>query len=288
MDSDTARNRPAWNDRIMQNVDTLSPPLAGVQSPSRGVAAADRSSSLAQALAALGVENNAEWAWANYERVVRELATRLGAKRLLEVGGGRDPLFTIPEIERLGVEVTVNDIAPGELAVLPKTYKTACFDVAGDLTPVADRRGQFDLAFSRMVFEHVADGQKAWSNLYEMLSPGGVGLSFMPTLYTLPFVVNLLLPDKLAASIVKALFANRTDDEDPVFPARYSWCFTDERLTRMLTDIGYREVVVMPFYGHSYYQSFPLVRDVNAWVTKLARRNDWRAISSYAYVAVRK
>ena len=101
-------------------------------------------------------------------------------------------------------------------------------------------------------------------------------------------VVNLLLPDKLAASIVKMLFANRTDDEDPVFPARYSWCFTDERLTRMLSAIGYREVVVMPFYGHSYYQSFPLVRDVNAYVTKLARRNDWRAISSHAYVAVRK
>ena len=279
---------PDWNMRTMPSIDAISPSLAEVGALNRRVAAADTSSPLTQAIAALGVENSAEWAWANYERVVRELASRLGAKRLLEVGGGRDPLFTTDEIDRLGVEVTINDIAPGELAVLPKTYKTACFDVAGDLTPVADRRGHFDLAFSRMVFEHVADGQKAWSNLYEMLAPGGVGLAFMPTLYTLPFVVNLLLPDKLAASIVKMLFANRTDDEDPVFPARYSWCFTDERLTRMLSAIGYREVVVMPFYGHSYYQSFPLVRDVNAYVTKLARRNDWRAISSYAYVAVRK
>lgn len=279
---------PDWNKRTMPSIDAISPSLADVGALNRRVASADTSSPLTQAIAALGVENSAEWAWANYERVVRELAIRLGAKRLLEVGGGRDPLFTPDEIERLGVEVTINDIAPGELAVLPKTYKTACFDVAGDLTPVADRRGHFDLAFSRMVFEHVADGQKAWSNLYEMLAPGGVGLAFMPTLYTLPFVVNLLLPDKLAASIVKMLFANRTDDEDPVFPARYSWCFTDERLTRMLSAIGYREVVVMPFYGHSYYQSFPLVRDINAYVTKLARRNDWRAISSYAYVAVRK
>ena len=279
---------PDWNKRTMPSIDAISPSLADVGALNRRVASADTSSPLTQAIAALGVENSAEWAWANYERVVRELASRLGAKRLLEVGGGRDPLFTTDEIDRLGVEVTINDIAPGELAVLPKTYKTACFDVAGDLTPVADRRGHFDLAFSRMVFEHVADGQKAWSNLYEMLAPGGVGLAFMPTLYTLPFVVNLLLPDKLAASIVKMLFANRTDDEDPVFPARYSWCFTDERLTRMLSAIGYREVVVMPFYGHSYYQSFPLVRDVNAYVTKLARRNDWRAISSYAYVAVRK
>lgn len=272
----------------MQTLDTFPSSLADAGRLERRAALTDAPSSLAQTLASLHVENDADWAWANYERVVRELTNRLGAKRLLEVGGGRDPLFAVDEIERLGVEVTINDIAPGELAVLPKTYKTACFDVAGDLTSVADRRGQFDLAFSRMVFEHVADGRKAWSNLYEMLSPGGVGLAFIPTLYSLPFVLNLMLPDKLAASIVKMLFANRTDEDDPVFPARYSWCFTDARLNRMLSDIGYREVVVLPFYGHSYYKSFPLVRDVNAWVTRLARRNDWRAISSHAYVAVRK
>jgi SAM-dependent methyltransferase len=243
---------------------------------------------LTQAFAALGVENHHQWAWDNYKRVVQELTSRLGARRLIEIGGGRDPLFTVEEIARLGVEMTVNDIEPGELAVLPKTYKTACFDVAGDLAPVADRRGTYDLAFSRMVFEHVADGKRAWSNLYEMLAPGGVALAFIPTLYALPFIINLMLPDKLAAAIVKMLFANRTDDEDPVFPARYSWCFTGDRLREMLAGVGYREVLVLPFYGHDYYQSFPIVREVNGWLTKLARRNDWRTISSHAYIAVRK
>ena len=83
---------------------------------------------------------------------------------------------------------------------------------------VADLRGIFDLAFSRMVFEHVADGQRAWNNLYELLAPGGVALAFIPTLYSFPFVVNWLLPDDVAAKIVKLLYRNRTDDEDPVFP----------------------------------------------------------------------
>lgn len=273
----------------MQTLDTASSSLAGVLSTGRRMTSTDAGSqTLAQAFAALGVENDQKWAWANYKRVVQELSSRLGAKRLVEIGGGRDPLFTVEEIERLGVEMTVNDISPGELAVLPKTYKTACFDVAGDLAQVADRRGTFDLAFSRMVFEHVADGKRAWSNLYDLLAPGGVALAFIPTLYALPFIINLLLPDKVAAGIVKMLFANRTDDEDPVFPARYSWCFTDDRLRRMLTGIGYREVVVLPFYGHDYYESFPVIRDVNAWLTGLARRNDWRTISSHAYIAVRK
>jgi len=270
-----------------QTFEIASPRSAAVQ-PGTAARTADSPFLLAKTLASLGIENRHRWAWDNYKRVVEELCRQLHAKRIVEIGGGRDPLFTPAEIERLGVEMTVNDIAPGELAVLPKGYQTACFDVAGDIAGLADMRGRFDLAFSRMVFEHVADGQRAWSNLYRLLAPGGVALAFVPTLYALPFVLNLLLPDKLAAGIVKMLFANRTDEEDPVFPAHYSWCFTDDRLHRMLSAIGYREVAVLPFYGHDYYESFPLIREVNAWFTGLARRNDWRTFSTHAYIAVRK
>src|SRR5580704_5710215 len=111
---------------------------------------------LATAFASLDVENYHEWAWANYKRVVHDLCKRFSAHRLIEIGGGRDPLFDRQEIDDLGVEMTVNDIATGELAALPTGYRTACFDVAGDISSVADLRNTFDLAFSRMVFEHVA------------------------------------------------------------------------------------------------------------------------------------
>ena len=272
---------------MIDTIETLEIPSPAV-APDRSGAGWRAPFVLAKTLASLGVENQHRWAWDNYKRVVEELCRQLDAKQIVEIGGGRDPLFTPAEIARLGVEMTVNDISADELAVLPKGYRTACFDVAGDIGGVADMRGRFDLAFSRMVFEHVADGRRAWSNLYQLLAPGGVALAFVPTLYALPFVINRLLPDKLAAGIVKMLFANRTDEEDPVFPARYSWCFTDHRLDRMLSAIGYREVAVLPFYGHDYYESFPLSRDVNAWFTKLARRNDWRTFSSHAYIAVRK
>jgi SAM-dependent methyltransferase len=275
-------------DTVSRARDTASPPLAA-ELPDRSLPVkADTPNLLADTFRAIGVDNYHRWAWDNYQRVVEELCVRLHAKRIVEIGGGRDPLFTVERVKRLGVEMTVNDISQGELAVLPKTYQTACFDVAGDISSVANLRGRYDLAFSRMVFEHVADGRRAWSNLHELLAPGGVALAFIPTLYAVPFIINKLLPDKLAASIVKLLFANRTDDEDPVFPARYSWCFTDRRLERMLSGLGYREVVILPFYGHDYYESFPVIRDVNAWVTKLAQRNDWRALSSHAYIAVRK
>jgi SAM-dependent methyltransferase len=254
-----------------------------------GTAAQDLPNSLAGAFASLGIENNDHWAWNNYKRVVRDLSRYLSAQRLVEIGGGRDPLFDRAEVNDLGVEMTVNDISAVELAALPQGYQTACFDIAGDISAVRNLRNTFDLAFSRMVFEHVANGQRAWANLYELLAPGGVGLAFVPTLYSVPFVLNWLLPSKLAAAIVKLIYRHRTDSEDPVFPARYSWCFADqERLRPMLTEIGYRDVAVIPFYGHGYYRFFPVIREVHKRFTGVARQRDWHMLASFAYIAARK
>lgn len=245
--------------------------------------------SLAGAFASLGIANNDHWAWHNYKRVIRDLSEYFSAQRLIEIGGGRDPLFDRSELNDLGVEMTVNDISPVELAALPEGYHTACFDVAGDISRVAHWRNSFDLAFSRMVFEHVADGQRAWTNLYELLAPGGVGLAFVPTLYSVPFVLNWLLPDSVAAAIVKLIYHHRTDKEDPVFPARYSWCFADqERLQPMLKSIGFRDVAVIPFYGHGYYRFFPVIRDFHKRFTEVAQQRDWRMLASFAYIAARK
>jgi len=244
---------------------------------------------LADAIAKLGVKSDWHWAWDNYKRVVRSLSMHIGAHRLIEIGGGRDPLFDRAELKDLGADLTVNDIAPAELAFLPPDYPTACFDVVGDLSNIAQFRNKFDLAFSRMVFEHVADGERAWANLYELLSPGGIALAFIPTLYSPPFVVNWLLPHKIAAAIVKTLQPKRRGDEDPVFPPVYSWCFANEsRMSAMISAIGYREVSVLPFYGHGYYDNIPIARDVHKWVTEIVCRRDWRMLASFAYILARK
>jgi len=255
----------------------------------RRTSAGDEPHVLNGAFASLGIENDHHWAWSNYKAVLRNLCSRLAAHRLIEIGGGRNPLFDPNEIKNLGVEMTVNDIAPCELARLPQDYQTACFDVAGDISAVEHLRGTFDFAFSRMVFEHVADGKRAWANLYELLAPGGTALTFIPTLYSVPFLLNWLLPDKLATAIVTQLCPNRGDRGEPVFPARYSWCVANEaRLRPMLSRIGYREIVVQPFYGHQYYRYVPIVRDLHEWFTGTARRRDLRMFASYAYIAARK
>jgi hypothetical protein len=60
----------------------------------------------------------------------------------------------------------------------------------------------------------------------------------------------------------------------------------------MLSAIGFREIIVQPFYGHRYYEKFPIIRslfcDAHERFTALARQKDWRKLASYAYIAVRK
>ena len=268
--------------------DTISPSIVPAAAARRASAAAEPDV-LANAIAALGVETVWRWAWDNYKRVVQDLSSQLAAHRLIEIGGGRDPLFDRTELKNLGAELTVNDIDPSELAFLPQGYPTACFDVIGDLSNEPQLRNSFDLAFSRMVFEHVADGQRAWANLYELLAPGGIALAFIPTLYAVPFVVNWLLPHKFAAAIVKTLRPERRGEDDPVFPPVYSWCFADEtRIEPMLSAIGYREVAVLPFYGHGYYDNIPVAPGIHKWFTGIARHRDWRMLASFAYIVARK
>ena len=72
---------------------------------------------------------------------------RDGPVRLLEIGGGRGPQFTPDEAEKLGVALTVNDIDARELSLAPQGFATACFNIAGDVDPVASRTSS--ISYSR-------------------------------------------------------------------------------------------------------------------------------------------
>lgn len=232
---------------------------------------------------------HSDWAWDHYKDVVARLSRDLGLTRFCEIGGGRDPLFTPEEVAPLGIDYTVNDISARELEKAPQAFRTACFDIAGDLSAAGVAPAQYDLMFSRMVFEHVRDVEQAWTNIHTLLAPGGVALAFFPTLYALPFVANHLMPEWLSGGIVKAFYANRGEEtDDPKFPAVYDWCFSsEERLKPMLQRAGFTEIHIQPFWGHRYFLRLPVVRQIDEALNALAARNDIRALTSYAYVLVR-
>jgi SAM-dependent methyltransferase len=234
----------------------------------------------------LGYDPDFNWAWDNYKRVIVEIARRKGLTRHLEIGGGRDPLFLPDEVVALGFDVTLNDISAHELSRAPAGYATVLCDIAGEEAKSVLGRERYDIAYSRMVMEHVPDVARMWENIAYTLAPGGVAFSFFPTLYAPPYVLNRLIPEKISRWMLETVFPDRREDGDnPKFPAYYDYCFSeDSRIVPMLKRAGFSDVAVLPFWGYSYFWKFPVIKQIDAAFTNLARERQWRAVSSFAYV----
>ena len=225
-------------------------------------------------------------AWPLYGEAIRGWIRRSSAAVVLEIGGGRSPLLSAAECAALGVErYLVNDIAESELDRLTEDRERACFDIQTGPPKDADYVGACDLVFANMVFEHVADPAGAWASVRELLRPGGVALSFNPVLFSPPFVVNKLVPERLTSAAVVTMDPDRSDDGHPKFPAFYRWCRASERFMRKrLEPLGFSSVEVRPFYGTDYLQRLPGLGTVESKLNAAAQRRDWRWLASYAYV----
>ena len=241
---------------------------------------------LADILAELGCSHDWNWSWNSYKATIEAISREWGLTRHLEVGGGRDPLFTPQEARAQGLQVTLNDISAGELALAPAAFDKLCCDMAAPDTMRTLRPGAYDFVYSRMVMEHVRDARQLWANQFAALAPGGVALAFVPTLYAPAFALNRLVPESVSSAIVSRLFPDRhAEGDNPKFPALYDRCFGDERRMRpWLEEIGFREVLVLPFYGYSYFWKVPGLKQVDAAFTRLCARRDWRLFTSFAYV----
>jgi SAM-dependent methyltransferase len=227
------------------------------------------------------LSNDSHWAWQNYKQVVLALQKEFCCKSLMEVGGGRSPLFDYSEYRNLNTLYTLNDISPKELALAPGWPLKGCFDIC---SPPSTIESSYDLIFSKMVFEHIPEAAKAYQAVYRLLKPGGIALSFFPTLYCLPFVLNYLSPEKLSSKLQR-LFDPRSN---PKFPAYYSWCRSTDSLKRNLMTVGFRFVEVSPFYGHAYYRSIPFLRSAERHWTQVARGRNLTIQSSFAYAFVQR
>ena len=150
-----------------------------------------------------------------FRRDMSPAAGMLREVRLLEIGGGREPLLT-PRRPRAASRSRSTTSTPASWRWRPALFDTAQFNVAGDFDPKL--AGRFDLIFSRMVFEHVHGAPRAWSNMCALLAPGGVALAFHPTLYAPPFVINWLAPEALTARVLRLFFPDRHQGDYPKFP----------------------------------------------------------------------
>src|SRR5690606_18727094 len=99
------------------------------------------------------------WAWENYKTIVEKLISTFNVHSVLEIGGGRSPLFEESEVDAMQIELAVNDISEHELSLAPPWAHKTCFDVSAPSIPQAEM-GRYDLIVSKMVLEHVRDGKQ--------------------------------------------------------------------------------------------------------------------------------
>ena len=232
------------------------------------------------------IEPGKHWktAMQGYHQELMAIVERYPNANILELGGGRWPSFRVKEMPSNVAIYTVNDIDPNELANAPDEYATACFDVSGDSSAFADN---YDVVFSRFLAEHVPDGPAMHRNVFKVLKPGGTAFHLIPTMYSSPFVINKLMPERLSSRLLSLLTPRR--HISPKFPAHYSACYGDTRkMRRLFKDIGYSKVEIRNFFGHFYYEKIPVVREAEDFLSSLAAQNDWSWYASYAYITARK
>lgn len=264
---------------------------SGVQALGMQASGLQASGSLEGFFRELAPDWHSRWAWDNYEETIVGLTRKFGLRRVCEIGGGRDPMFTAQQAKRRGIDLIVNDIDAGELALTPEGLKTARFDIAGDLSEPDIARGGYDMMVSRMVFEHVDGVERAWSNIHALLAPGGIALAFFPTLWAPVFALNHILPEKASRAIVHALFPARRDGGgDPKFPALYDACRgSRSKLMPMLNRAGFMDVHIQPFWGHvGYFDRMPGLKQADHAFNALAARIGWDFVTTCTYVVVRK
>ena len=224
-------------------------------------------------------------AFQDYQKTLTDLIREYPNAKILELGGGRLPSFKLDQLPSNIASYTVNDIDPTELAMTSDDYDKACFDVVGD---VSEFKNQFDVIFSRTLIEHVSDGVKMHENVVSLLKPGGVAFHLAPTLYSPPFVLNKLLPERLSQRLLYRFFPKRGVQKDK-FPAYYSWCFGNRsKMKKMLLKAGFSDATIRSFYGHDYFRKIPILRQIDNAFSSLAAKRDWSSFGSYAHIVARR
>ncbi len=88
---------------------------------------------------------------------------------------------------------------------------------------------------------------------------------------------------------MKKIDSDRTAERVPKFPAYYDLCRANAKaVAPKLAEIGFREVVVTPFFGTPYFPVVPVLKHVARAFDRTVEALDARNFASYAYNIARK
>ncbi len=223
--------------------------------------------------------------WHDFIPYLKELIAQNNFKQVCDVGGGANPMLDKDYIESKSLEYTLLDISEEELNKAPDSYHKILADVA---SPDFKAEAKFDLIFSKMLAEHIYDAKQFHKNILNSLAPNGIAVHFFPTLFTFPFVVNYLIPERLANKLLN-VFLPRDRYQYAKFPAYYHWCYGPSRKQlKRFTSLGYEIVEYRGYFGHSYYNRLKPLKKIHALKTRFLVKHPKPFFTSYAYAVLKK
>lgn len=242
----------------------------------------DKSSLFGDQIVRYGIVNEA---WENYDNRLLQIVETLRPRRVCEIGGGANPSFGLDVASRFGFEYTVLDVSQEELDKAPAGYNKVVCDIAAANLRL---KPGYDFMFSRMLCEHIPDGQQFHRNVFSLLSPGGIAIHFMPTLFSLPFVANRIAPERLSSAVLDALLP-RDRYQRGKFPAYYSWCLgPTSGMCSRFREIGYDILEYRGFFGHGYYQRLRPLHALQGWASRMLLRHPVPLLTSYAWITLQR
>jgi SAM-dependent methyltransferase len=225
--------------------------------------------------------------WEKAPEWILNLVRKHGSKDVLEVGSGANPTLSPEIVAALKIRYTVNDVSHAELVKSDTVSDGWVCDLANDEIP-PQMHGRFDLVFSRMVNEHISDGQTYHKKIHGLLKPGGLAAHCFSTLYSLPFLANRILPDSISGGLLN-LFGHRDLNKHGKFRAYYSWSRgPSSTMLSRFEALGYEVAEYTGYFGHNYYIGVPLLHRLECLKARMLLAKPIPALCSYSMLVARK
>lgn len=214
-----------------------------------------------------------KYAYGMFQDLVQELA--VPGIKILEIGGGARPALK----DRSRVEYAVVDPDAQELSKCPADV----LQLKGTVQSLPSNE-KYDLIISKMVLEHVEDPDSFHQHSLALLKKEGTVLHFFACKNSLPAIANRILPEWLAAKVLRAI-GNRNLTEQPKYEAFYrNVGGPSQRQIDYFSAFGYEVLRYNGFVGHRYFRDIIVLASLERIYTNMLYKLKAKSLCTAAIV----